>query len=217
MELRATTNFLLLIVLLTVSVSCADRPDELDPTYIEVDGPEDIYHFEDSLIKPVDYLHLISLEHLSVQERKVTFIHQLIPAILISKYNLELQQRYLEKLLQRDSLRLTRKQREYLDSLYQRYRTRDLEELLMRLQTHPVSIVLAQAALESAWGTSRFYMEGNNVFGIWSFSASDRRMASHGIRNGQPVYQFIKLTGFFKSLSTLKNTRPFQMLWKIIS
>jgi Bax protein len=72
--------------------------------------------------------------------------------------------------------------------LHQRYRTYDLEELLARMQTHPVSIILAQAALESAWGTSRFYTEGNNVFGIWSFSASDKRMASHGVRNGEPVY-----------------------------
>lgn len=42
--------------------------------------------------------------------------------------------------------------------------------LLRRLDTVPPSLVLAQAANESAWGTSRFAREGNNLFGQWCFS-----------------------------------------------
>ena len=177
--------FPLSFILLT---ACAERPEKLDPEYIIADQLNDIYHFEDSLIRPIDYINLISLEQLPIEERKVTFIHQILPSILIGKYNLELQRRYIEKYIQRDSSRLTRKQKNYLDSMYVRYKTHNPHELLSRLQTHPVSIVLAQAALESAWGTSRFYMEGNNVFGIWSFSESDKRIASRGLRNGEPVY-----------------------------
>ena len=177
-----------ILIIFLLAAGCSNSPEKLDPTYISADGVEDIYHFTDSLIKPVDYLHLISLEHLPVEERKITFIHQLLPSILICKYNLELQRRYVEKILQRDTLKLTRKQKKYLDSLHAHYRTDDLEELFARLHSHPVSIVLAQAALESAWGTSRFYMEGNNVFGIWSFSSSDQRIPSRGMRNGEPVY-----------------------------
>jgi Bax protein len=41
--------------------------------------------------------------------------------------------------------------------------------LLRKLQTIPPSLVLAQAANESAWGTSRFATEGNNLFGQWCF------------------------------------------------
>ncbi|SIN69588.1 Bax protein [Sulfurivirga caldicuralii] len=41
--------------------------------------------------------------------------------------------------------------------------------LLRRVDTVPVSLALAQAANESAWGTSRFAREGNNYFGIWCF------------------------------------------------
>jgi Bax protein len=33
----------------------------------------------------------------------------------------------------------------------------------------PDHLVLAQAANESAWGTSRFAREGNNLFGQWCF------------------------------------------------
>jgi Bax protein len=39
--------------------------------------------------------------------------------------------------------------------------------LLFRGDIIPVSMVLAQAANESAWGTSRFAREGNNYFGEW--------------------------------------------------
>jgi len=43
------------------------------------------------------------------------------------------------------------------------------ELLLLRVNTIPPSLVLAQAANESAWGTSRFAQEGNNLFGQWCF------------------------------------------------
>lgn len=173
---------------LIILAACGGDPDTLHPTYIIADQVDDIYHFEDSLIKPIDYINLISLEQLPIEERKITFVHQILPSILICKYNLELQKRHIEKYVQRDSSRLTRKQKRYLDSLYVKYKTRNPQELLRRLETHPVSIVLAQAALESAWGTSRFYTDGNNVFGVWSFNASDKRMTSAGVRDGKPVY-----------------------------
>lgn len=43
------------------------------------------------------------------------------------------------------------------------------ERLLRRADTIPPSLVLAQAALESGWGTSRFAREGNNLFGMWCY------------------------------------------------
>lgn len=39
------------------------------------------------------------------------------------------------------------------------------ETLLRRVDVVPASLALAQAANESAWGTSRFALEGNNYFG----------------------------------------------------
>ncbi len=44
-----------------------------------------------------------------------------------------------------------------------------IDELMIRVGQIPVSLVLAQAANESAWGTSRFALEGNNLFGEWCF------------------------------------------------
>ncbi|MCG8435772.1 MAG: glucosaminidase domain-containing protein [Gammaproteobacteria bacterium] len=53
----------------------------------------------------------------------------------------------------------------------------------------PHSLVLAQAALESGWGTSRFAQEANNLFGVWTWNPKEglppRRKskgASHFVR-----------------------------------
>ena len=176
------------VLFLLLQGSCTNDPRKLEPTFVIADDVDDIFLFQDSLIKPIDYINLLSLEQLPIEQRKITFIHQILPSVLICKYNLELQKRHIQKFIEKDSSRLTRKQRRYLDSLYVKYKTNNPNELLNRMHTHPVSIVLAQAALESAWGTSRFYSEGNNLFGIWSFSSRDNRMASRGLRDGEPVY-----------------------------
>ncbi len=64
-----------------------------------------------------------------------------------------------------------------------------LDELVSRIDVIPVSLVLAQAANESAWGTSRFAKEGNNIFGQWCFDEGcglipgrRRPNASHEVR-----------------------------------
>ncbi len=69
------------------------------------------------------------------------------------------------------------REREWLLDLAANYRVESaklsdrelVNELLLRVDGLPVSLVLAQAANESAWGTSRFALEGNNVFGQWCY------------------------------------------------
>lgn len=60
--------------------------------------------------------------------------------------------------------------REYDVEPEQPFSESHLETLLRRVDIIPSSLVLAQAANESAWGTSRFAVEGNNFFGQWCFS-----------------------------------------------
>ncbi|MFM2476701.1 glucosaminidase domain-containing protein [Celerinatantimonas sp. MCCC 1A17872] len=43
-------------------------------------------------------------------------------------------------------------------------------QLLRRVDVIPPNLVLAQAANESAWGTSRFARQGNNLFGQWCYT-----------------------------------------------
>ena len=75
-----------------------------------------------------------------------------------------------------------------LELLHKRFGTDNDQQLLAALKPHPVSIVMAQAAIESGWGTSRFYREANNVFGVWSHNSDEPRIAARGKRNGKTIW-----------------------------
>ena len=57
----------------------------------------------------------------------------------------------------------------FIRKLSREYRTTSAETLLKRVDAVPVSIILAQGALESYWGSSRFSREGNSIFGMWTW------------------------------------------------
>ncbi|WP_333608801.1 glucosaminidase domain-containing protein [Arsukibacterium sp.] len=74
------------------------------------------------------------------------------------------------------NLRISLEEYAFLYSLYDEFRLEvassdlaSLQQLLLRVDVLPESLVLMQAANESAWGTSRFAVEGYNFFGQWCF------------------------------------------------
>ncbi len=46
-----------------------------------------------------------------------------------------------------------------------------LEDYLKKVDIIPPSLALAQAAIESGWGKSRFFKEANNIFGHWTYNS----------------------------------------------
>ena len=73
-------------------------------------------------------------------------------------------------------MRISLEEYAFLYSLYDEFRMEVAEsdeavltELLLRVDVIPETLVLMQAANESAWGTSRFAVEGYNFFGQWCF------------------------------------------------
>jgi len=60
----------------------------------------------------------------------------------------------------------------FIRNLSRRYRTTSAEGLLERVDAVPTSIILAQGALESSWGGSRFAREGNSIFGMWTWKTA---------------------------------------------
>lgn len=71
---------------------------------------------------------------------------------------------------------LSESDRSWLDRMARRYRVEmhdplsQARRLSRKVDVIPPSLALAQAALESAWGTSRFAREANNLFGEWCFT-----------------------------------------------
>lgn len=114
------------------------------------------------------------------QARKTAFVEYLIPAITELNRERAEERQALEALyaeLQEGESAGWWQQRK-LEAWAQRYDIEFIpeqeaavaEKLLLHLDEIPASMVLAQAALESAWGTSRFAKTGDNFFGQWCFT-----------------------------------------------
>ncbi|MEW9796932.1 glucosaminidase domain-containing protein [Alteromonas sp. CYL-A6] len=114
----------------------------------------------------------------NVKEKKVAFFSYLKPEVdRQNAYLLSLRhyiQTLLRKVLADEALDEEDKAR--IDWLIEEYRIDPEQEtkarilsLLEKVDVLPAELVLAQAANESAWGTSRFAREGYNFFGLWCF------------------------------------------------
>lgn len=167
---------------------CTSHEKKLDIQVVSLKTVYDIYTPNDSLVIPVTYDTLISLEYLPVNKRKQKFINLILPSILITRFYLEEDLKRLVEICESDTNRIRKRDKIFLDSLKVKYKTTSLEELKKRLTPHPVSLALAQAAIESAWGTSRFFLEGRNAFGVWSFSDDEARIRANQLRDGTPVF-----------------------------
>ena len=108
-------------------------------------------------------------------ERKVAFFSFLYPRIVLANSRILLEREYLDAL--QAKAELSGNELKWLSEQANRLRVdaangseAQLALLKKRLDVIPPSLILAQAANESAWGTSRFATEGNNLFGQWCFS-----------------------------------------------
>ena len=68
-----------------------------------------------------------------------------------------------------------------------------IQELYYCLSEQPNSIIIAQAAIESGWGTSRFFLEGFNLFGIHSFYSGDMKIKAEVLRQITSITKTQKL------------------------
>ncbi len=132
---------------------------------------KDIQEIDCDNVKPVVYSNL-NLKALSPELRKKVFINALLPAALIANYRVLQERENLLKVIAKrnEGRELTELEKEYLEYLLSKYRAQSLEELLDKVKPVPVSLLLAQAAIESGWGTSRAFRIANNSFGMWTFS-----------------------------------------------
>jgi len=169
----------------------------------------DIMPMNDSLVIPYIYTSVISLKNLPVSEKKQKFFDMMLPAVLVAKKELDILHRKVDLL----SLKvdLTPEEQKFIDDLQTKYKAKSIELLKSRLTTFPVSIVLAQAAIESAWGTSRFFLEADNPFGLWSFDPNEDRIEASSTRSGKKVYlkKFRNLEQAIDGYYTTLATGPF--------
>ncbi len=110
-----------------------------------------------------------------VTERKVAFFSFLYPRIVLANSRILIEREHLEQLAEKDEL--STQDQAWLTTQAERLRVdaktgsqEQFNGLKQRLDVIPPSLILAQAANESAWGKSRFAVRGNNLFGQWCFT-----------------------------------------------
>ena len=74
----------------------------------------------------------------------------------------------------------------------------------------PWEMIIGQAALESGWGTSRFAIKGNNLFGIRTWTESTPHLLPSGVEKwpGWGVRVFASKCDSVKEYIRLLNTHP---------
>ena len=106
----------------------------------------------------------------NTNQKRELFIKILLPLILHENEKIVEDREKLFKILSKSFN--TQGEKVWLKRRFKEYKIddKDLAELKERMDIVPVSIALAQAANESGWGTSRFALEGNALFGQWTWS-----------------------------------------------
>lgn len=143
--------------------------------------------------KPVPRLRLATLpsglsEIRNVKRRKNVFLSMVLPMVLEANSHIAADRRrllYISSAIETGKP-LPTNARTWLKRLAERYKTTPerLDVLLRRVDVVPASLALAQAAVESGWGTSRFAAQGNAIFGQWT-TAGGKGLIPEGREEGK--------------------------------
>ena len=150
----------------------------------------------------------------SVQLKKETFIKIVLPLIVAENEKI-LDDRYkLNKITARKIT--TDDEKQWLRQKFLEYKVKkgSIEELKNRMDMIPVSIALAQAAKESGWGTSRFALEGNAIFGQWTWTGKGIEPLLRDKSKNHKILRFpilrASVKSYKKNLNTHKSYKEFR-------
>ena len=188
---------------------------EIDSLFKEVN-----YNLKDvrdtKLVKPVD-IGLLPNEIKNIEntkKRKEMFIKIILPLIVKENNKIRIDRKRLFTILNKNSN--TDIEKKWLEKKYKQYgvRKNDLSTLKIRMDEIPVSLAIAQAAKETGWGTSRFALKGNALFGQWTWSGEGLKPKNADEGEDHKVMKFhslqLSVRAYLRNLnthSTYKNLR----------
>ena len=141
-----------------------------------------------------------------VGKKKQAFFSYLAPLIVAETQAILEERKDLERIDQNlaEGIRVSARDHDLLAALGVKYRVPDRDQLstvnlatalLFRIDEVPMGLALAQAANESAWGTSRFARFQNNFFGLWCFTDGcgvKPRRAEPGARHQVAAFETVQ-------------------------
>ena len=188
---------------------------EIDSLFKEVN-----YKLKDvrdtKLVKPID-IGLLPKEIKNIantKKRKDMFIKIVLPLIVKENTKIRIDRKRLFTILNKSSN--TDIEKKWLEKKYKQYgvRKNDLSTLKVRMDEIPASLAIAQAAKETGWGTSRFALKGNALFGQWTWSGEGLKPKNADEGKDHKVMKFhslqLSVRAYLRNLnthSTYKNLR----------
>ena len=152
---------------------------------------------------PADHLDL------ATPAQKESFIKMTLPLILAANEEIGMRRAAIKRAARAND-------RGALEKWAQLYRidvdkrsTQDLKDaILLHADVIPVSLALAQGAVESGWGTSRFAVQGNALFGQWAWKESAGLKPLQASNDRAVVRSFPNLFGSVRAYMHNLNTHP---------
>ena len=140
------------------------------------------------------------------KQKRELFIKIILPLILAENEKIKDDRKKLFQILSKNFN--TAGEKVWLKRRFKEYKIddKDLSKLKMRMDIVPVSIALAQAANESGWGTSRFALEGNALFGQWTWSKKGISPKNKDPNQTHKVLQFQVLKASVRAYKNNLNT-----------
>ena len=169
------------------------------------------------LVKPVK-LSLLPNEMKmieSTKKRKNLFIQIILPLVLEENNRIKLNRKKLFSILNKNHN--SNAEKKWLNEKFKQYGVlnKDLSTLKVRMDTVPVSLAIAQAAKETGWGTSRFALEGNALFGQWTWSGEGIKPADadHNATHKVMKFKILKssIRAYQRNLNTHSGYKEFRM------
>ena len=196
-----------------------DILDELPNDIIRLSAPVIEQLFKDTnynlenvrktkLVKPIS-LSLLPMEMKKIEsskKRKNLFIQIILPLILDENNRIKSDRKKLFSILNKNNN--SELEKKWLNEKFKQYGVfnKDLSTLKIRMDEIPTSLAIAQAAKETGWGTSRFALEGNALFGQWTWSEEGMKPAAADNNTTHKVMKFNILKASIRAYQRNLNT-----------
>ena len=169
-------------------------------------------------VKPIR-LSLLPNEMKSIEnsgKRKNLFIKIILPLVLEENNRIIVDRKKLFTILNKN--KNSKDEIKWLNQKFKQYGVvnKDLATLKVRMDIIPVSLAIAQAAKETGWGTSRFAIEGNALFGQWTWSGEGIKPAGADTNATYKVMKFnvlkASVRAYQRNLNTHSSYKKFRFI-----
>ena len=150
------------------------------------------------------------------KKRKNLFIQIILPLVLEENNLILLDRKRLFSILNKNNN--SKKDINWLNNKFKQYGVlnKDIPTLKVRMDIIPASLAIAQAAKETGWGTSRFALEGNALFGQWTWSGDGIKPAGAESDTKHKVMKFkvlkASVRAYQRNLNTHSSYKNFRQL-----